>query len=225
MTRRVLLVHGLSSDAGSWWRVAAALEADGWHVTAPQLLGHGGRPAAPEYSLDAYAADLPTGPWDAVIGHSLGGAAAVLAAARRGFARRVVLLDPVLLVRPEEEGAIIADQRSELELDEASIAAAQPHWAPGDREAKLRGVRTVDPEAVTRSFTDNRPWDVTAAARALGVPTLVLSGDPAVISMLDPAVAATLPFEVRVVAGAGHSPHRDRPTETLAAIRSFLAEG
>ncbi|HWR86174.1 MAG TPA: alpha/beta fold hydrolase [Rhodoglobus sp.] len=223
MTRRALLVHGLSSDSSSWWRVRTALEADGWDVVAPDLLGHGGRPASSDYSLAAYAGDLPTGPWDAVIGHSLGGAATVLAAQRSGFARRIVLLDPVLEVRAEDEAATIADQISELTLDEASIAAAKPHWHERDREAKLRGVRTVDPAAVERSFTDNRPWDVTEAARSLATPVLVLMGDPSVYTMLDPATAATLPAEVRVVAGAGHAPHRDRPAETLAAIRSFLA--
>jgi pimeloyl-ACP methyl ester carboxylesterase len=223
MSRRALLVHGLSSDAGSWWRVRAALEADGWDVGAVDLRGHGGNPPATGYRLAEYAADLPREAWDVAIGHSLGGAAVVLAALDPGFARRIVLLDPVLQVPEHLREAIIADQVAELDLDERSIAAAKPHWHERDRAAKLRGVRRVDPAAVTRSFTDNPGWDLVDEVRALAVPVLVLSGDPDEYTMLDPATARGLEnVEYRVIRGAGHSPHRDRPEETIAAIRSFL---
>ena len=75
---KALLIHGLSSNSSTWWRIRAALEADGWEVTAPDLRGHGTSAPAASYRLTDYAADLPTGPWDLIIGHSLGGAIAVL---------------------------------------------------------------------------------------------------------------------------------------------------
>jgi len=225
--RRALLVHGLSSESGSWWRVSAALESDGWDVTAVDLRGHGTAPRADSYRLADYAGDLPGGDWDLVIGHSLGGAASVVAAQRPGFARMLVLLDPVLDVPVADQAEIMADQVSELAYTEESIARDKPHWDERDRRAKLAGVRAVDPAAVTRTFTDTGRWDVTAEARALGIRTVVLSGDPAVYTMLDPALAAELVaanpnIEYVVIPGTGHSPHRDRPEETLAAIRSFL---
>jgi pimeloyl-ACP methyl ester carboxylesterase len=222
---RALLVHGLSSDATSWWQVRAALEADGWEVTAVDLRGHGANPPADRYRLADYAADLPRQQWDLVIGHSLGGAAAVLAAGEPGFTRRLVLLDPVLEVPEDQAEAIIADQVAELQLDEASIAAQRPRWHERDRAAKLQGVRRVDPAAVTGSFTDNPGWDVVEQARALRVPTLVLSGDPAVYTMLAPATARSLgEAEYRVIPGAGHSPHRDEFEATMGAIRTWLVD-
>lgn len=94
-----LLVHGLSSDSTSWWWLTEELEADGWDVTTIDLRGHGSAPHPGRYRLEDYAADLPSAPsgtWDLVVGHSLGGAAAVVAAQRAGFTRRLALLDPVV---------------------------------------------------------------------------------------------------------------------------------
>ena len=214
-----LLVHGLSSDSESWWRVAAALEADGWDVAAVDLRGHGYGARAENYALTDYARDLDDG-WDLVVGHSLGGAAAVLAAQRPHFTKLLVLLDPVLDVPVAEEAAIIADQVAELGFTAESLARDKPHWHERDRAAKLVGVQRVDPAAVTGTFTDTGRWDVTAQARALTMPTLILSGDPAVYTMLDPALGREL--GAVVVEGAGHSPHRDRPEETLTALREWL---
>ena len=37
----VLLVHGVTSNAGIWWRTAPAIAAAGWHVIAVDMPGHG----------------------------------------------------------------------------------------------------------------------------------------------------------------------------------------
>jgi len=224
---RVLLVHGLSSTAESWWRVAPAIADAGFRVTAVDLRGHGEAARAERYRLADYASDLPGDDWSAVIGHSLGGAASVLAAQRRGFTRSLALLDPVLLVTRDEWQATIDDQLSELSLDEHSLGALKPHWHEADRAAKLAGIRQTDAHVIEHSFTDNDRWDVTAEATALTVPTLVLRGDPAVYSMLaddtaDALAAANPLVDYRVVAGAGHSPHRDRPEETIDALLGWL---
>ncbi|MDO7883608.1 alpha/beta fold hydrolase [Salinibacterium soli] len=226
---RALLVHGLSSESGSWWHLAPALVEEGWHVTAVDLRGHGAAARADSYALADYAGDLPRQGWDLVVGHSLGGASTVLAAQDAGFARRLVLLDPVLHVPAELWDETIADQVSELELTAETIAELKPHWHERDRAAKLEGVRAVHPDAVSRTFTDSGTWDIRSEAEALGVPTLIVSGDPEVYTMLAPETAARVAANPRVdyviVPGTGHSPHRDRPDETMAVIREWLARG
>lgn len=225
MTRRALLIHGLSSNHGTWWRVREALEVQGWQVEAPDLRGHGDAPPATRYRFDDYASDLPSGPFDLVVGHSLGGAIAVVA----GRGDRIVLLDPVLEVADHEWDDVRADQVAELDLTEASLRAAKPHWHERDVAHKLAAVRAADPRMVERTFDDNPGWNVIPQAQDLVVPTLILGGDPSVHTMLSTravdAVTSVNPnVEFRIVAGAGHSPHRDRPQETVAAILGFAIE-
>jgi pimeloyl-ACP methyl ester carboxylesterase len=222
--KRAMLVHGLSSNSGGWWRVGEALAAAGWYAFAPDLRGHGTAARAERYALDDYALDLPVGPWDAIVGHSLGGALATL----RGneLADRIVLLDPVLEVPEAQWDEVRADQLAELDLDPETFDKA--HWHPRDVEFKRAAVAAADPAVVAATFDDSERWDLVARAIDLRVPTLILSGDPAVYTMLEPSTAAHIcaanPLvEYRVIEGAGHSPHRDRPQQTLTAILDFLA--
>jgi pimeloyl-ACP methyl ester carboxylesterase len=226
---RVLLIHGLSSSPAALWRVRGWLEAAGWTTEAVALRGHGGQRPAPDYSLTSYASDLAaTGPWDAVVAHSLGASAATLvAAADPGWTSRLVLLEPVWRIPTEDEPAILADQRAELTLTRPLLEAAKPHWDPRDIDAKLESIAQVDPEAVTRTFTDTSPWDVTEAAGSLSIPTLVLAGDPQVYTMLDPADAMAIArraprMAYRVVPGAGHSVHLDAPDSTRELVLSWI---
>ena len=226
---RALLVHGLSSGPDGWWRVRGWLEDAGWSTATVALRGHGGLPPAGSYHVMSYASDLAaSGPWDLVIAHALGGAAATIAAADDpGWTARLILLDPVWRIPDEEMAGVIDDQRSDLDYTRESLIAAKPHWDPRDIDAKLVAIAQVDPDAVVRTWTDTGSWDLTDAARALAIPTLVLGGDPAVYTMLEPAdgqgIAAGNPFiDYRIVPGSAHSPHRDVPGATRELIVGWL---
>jgi pimeloyl-ACP methyl ester carboxylesterase len=227
--RRALLVHGLTSNGATWWRVGQALAADGWHVTAVDLRGNGGAPAAERYDFAAYAADLPGDGWDVVVGHSLGGAVAVVAASRPGFARRLVLLDPALAVEGDEVAGLLAGELAELRLDQNGFRELRPLWHPHDIELKAAAVAQATALMVERTVGDNSPWNVLAEASALEVPTLLVGGDHAVYSMVptesaEALVASNPNVAYVVVPGSGHSPHRDRPDETLSLLRDWLAD-
>ncbi len=229
--RRALLVHGLSSGPGGWWRVREWLDGAGWSAATVPLRGHAGLPPAGNYAVTSYAADLAaSGPWDLVIAHSLGGAAATIVAADDpGWTARLILLDPVWRVPDDEMDAVIESQRTDLDWTRDALVAAKPHWDARDIDAKLAAIAEVDPDAVVRTWTDTGHWDLTAAARALAIPTLVLGGDPAVYTMLEPAdasaIAADNPHvDYRVVPGAGHSPHRDVPDATRDLILDWLPD-
>lgn len=219
---KALLIHGLSSNSTTWWRLRTTLEQDGWDVVTPDLRGHGTAPRAASYRLADYASDLPAGPWDLVVGHSLGGAIAVLLG---GTTARLAIIDPVLEVTPEEFDEVRQEQLDELKLTPENIRESKPNWTEHDLELKVAAVQQVDPRAVAGTFDDNPTWNVLEQARALAVPTLIVSGDPAVYTMLNPATARELEanpnIEYRVIGGAGHSPHRDRPDDTIAVLREF----
>lgn len=234
--RRVLLVHGLGSSGALMWRLGDALATAGWHATAVDLRGHGDAPRSLDYSLAAYGADLATtlpergGRWDAVVGHSLGGAASTVAAASvPNWTRRLVLLDPAILVsgrdativRKSQERAF-ADNRIELVREE------HPHWHPQDWELKVDAVHRTSAWAVEATSSQNTPWDVRAQAALLEVPTHVIASDPQVYSIFtgqvaEAVLAANPLITLSIVEGAGHSLHRDRPEETVRQLKEALA--
>ncbi|MDY0913341.1 alpha/beta hydrolase [Rathayibacter festucae] len=231
-TRTALLLHGLGGASGTWWRVAEALTAAGWSVTAPDLRGHGagargGSSRHDDYADDALALRAPGGAWDLVVGHSLGGAVAVRAAARdTGWAARLVLLDPVLQLPAESRAEVRAEELAALAVTADELAAAEPLWDERDRSEKLRAAHAADPAAVAATLDDNDPWDLLADVPALSGRALVLAGDPQVFTFFPPSVAARVlranpRVRYAVVAGAGHSPQRDRPAETIAMLREW----
>jgi pimeloyl-ACP methyl ester carboxylesterase len=218
------------------WRLGDALAGAGWHATAVDLRGHGDAPRSLDYSVAAYGADLAAtrpdggGVWDAVIGHSLGGAASTVAAASDPeWTRRLVLIDPAIhvdgrdaaIVRRSQERAF-ADTRLEV------VQQEHPHWHPQDQELKIDAVLRASAWAVEQTSVQNQPWDVRADAARLTVPTRVIGADPAVYSIFTGDLAAEVLaanplITLSVVEGAGHSLHRDRPDESVRQLLEALA--
>ena len=234
-SRTALLVHGLGSSAALMWRIGTALGDAGWHAVAVDLRGHGDAPRALDYSVTAYAADLAStrpddgGAWDAVIGHSLGGAAStVTAAADPDWTGRLVLIDPAIHVTGRDAGIIRRSQeRAFAEPTVETVAAEHPHWHPQDIELKVDAVRRASAWAVEQTSAQNQPWDVREAAARITIPTRVVGADPEVYSIFTGELATDVlknpNFTMSVVADAGHSPHRDKPERTVRQILEALA--
>lgn len=236
--RQALLVHGLGSSAALMWRYGVALADDGWRATAVDLRGHGDAPRALDYTIAAYTADLhATGradgrPWDLVIGHSLGGAAATAAAANDPeWTRRLVLIDPAIHLVDRDADVIRASQKRAFDDNRIELVREEhPHWHPQDIELKVDAVARGSRWAVEQTGAQNLDaWDVRSEAARLTMPTHVIAADPGVYSIFDGALArgvlaANPRITMSVVAQAGHSPHRDRPEATIeqlfAALRS-----
>jgi pimeloyl-ACP methyl ester carboxylesterase len=94
----ILLVHGWGGHAGRLFRFVAPLLEAGFSVVAFDAHAHGystGRRASlPDFARGIHAVEAQEGPFEAVIGHSMGAAAAGLAI-RDGWAvKRAVFLAP-----------------------------------------------------------------------------------------------------------------------------------
>jgi len=234
--KTVLLVHGLGSSGALMWVLGDALAGAGWRADAVDLRGHGDAPRAMDYTVGAYASDLlgtrphRGGAWDAVIGHSLGGASATAAAASDpAWTKKLVLIDPAILVDGHDAQIVRRSQERAFTDNRIEVVREEhPHWHPQDHELKIDAVARASRWAVEQTSAQNQPWDVRADAARLTIPTRIIGADPAVYSLFtgevaDGVLAANENISMSIVEGAGHSPHRDRPEETIRQLLEALS--
>lgn len=217
---RALLLPGITSSAATMWEVGEGLAAAGWSAVAVDLPGHGGSGPAPSYRFadlaEVLAAEQGTG-WDLVVGHSLGGAVATaLLAAHPATAARALLVDPALVVADDAADGLVTElEHDRVAQTEDAVAASHPRWHPRTVTERVRSTRSTDVAAVTGYATQNRPWDVRAAARAVRVPVHVLvpTSEAVVTASLVAELSAGTrpPWTFETVPDTTHSVHRDRP--------------
>ncbi len=221
----VLLVHGMGGDHTTWRAVAGALAGRGRTVIAVDLRGHGRSGHSPHYRLDdfrddlAHVLDILEVDRADVIGHSLGAHSVLrLAMAQPERVRRLVLEEPPPMPATGDDLAEQIVPRSST-LGEKARGVRAVALAP---RPFLRFDRLV-PDAVLMQFRqiDERWWDALSDVRG---PSLVVSGGDR--SFLPPRhlrrVAEALPQGGFTRIDTGHSVHRDRPREFLAAALAHL---
>lgn len=233
--RRMLLLHGITSNTAGWWRLGPDLAESGWHVIAADLRGHGDSPAGGDYRLSSYVEDvLALGRWDVVLGHSLGGALAVLASTSDPrFARRLILQDPALLMAaiPTEEavGWLLEPYGRPRTIE--ALTDDNPTWHPEDVRLKVEALGQCSPEVVEATVRDNPDWNLIAETAGLSVPTTIIGGDPPHGGIVPVTIgewfAAENPFiDYVVVPGSGHSAHREpKSYEAFLEVVLRAAEG
>lgn len=229
--RRVLLLHGLGSDGGTCWRLAEAVAAAGATAVVPDLRCHGLSPTTLDHRIAAYAADvaLLADAWDLVVGHSLGGSVLAELCARPGFARRGLLLDPVLWLRDEDRDQLRADLAGEVGgvLSHDRLAQDQPGWSEEDRHRKVLAAATVSRRTTDLTVDHNDPWDVRGFTERWACPVQLVAADPDHGALLHPAdvvgaQAAHPGVTTTTVSGAGHSLHRDGPAAVVGLLQAAL---
>jgi pimeloyl-ACP methyl ester carboxylesterase len=239
----LLLLHGVTSNAGIWWRVAPALAAAGFHVIAVDLPGHGrtqawhGRHRFAETAADV-AAFIRAAGLDradhAVIGHSWGAMVTAHLPIAGIRPRVLILLDPPSLTVTEFE-VFVQDPTEQpyATVAEAEVAmrAANPTWSDGDIAAKAQSLTEFNPDAVLAVLLHNGDWDSGLAGladrRADGVPVWVIRGEWATGCLIPdfavPAIEARVGRDhVITIRQAPHSPQRTHPEATVLAILRAL---
>ena len=235
-TQHALMIHGLGSSAATCWQVMEALAEDGYHAVAVDLRGHGQAPRTSTYRIADFASDValvapePARPWDAVIGHSIGAASAVVAASQHpDWARRLVLIDPALDIDDHTRSEVLKNQRLGHTLHGVEeIRELHPHWHSVDIQLKVHAHQQASLWALERTVMDNSPWNVMKNAHSLALPTHVIGGEEERGSMFygqeaAAMIAAHTTWSYDLIPGAGHSVHRDKPEETMESLRRFLS--
>lgn len=250
----VVLLHGGGQTRHAWGDTARKLGGGGWHALALDLRGHGESTWAPDgdYRLDRFADDLrhvlSALPHPAVVvGASLGGMTALLAAGEPPRAKVAALVLVDIAPRIETEGAarivgfMLSRPDGFASLDEAAdaIAAYQPHRPrPRDLSGLEKNLRRGDDgrwrwhwdprflAGVGRPSSGDTPTRLDAAARMLDVPTLLVRGR---LSDLLSEEGARHFLELvpharyTDVSGAGHMVAGDRNDVFTRAVTDFLA--
>lgn len=242
MGPRVLLLHGITSSAGTWWQVASLLAERGVSVTAADLRGHGSSPRTTDYALESYAADVlavprpASGTWDLVVGHSLGGAVTALALATdASWTRAALLVDPPLVIAAADVDALVEGILADLEPPSAEELARQhPLWHADDAFQKVQAASVVSPFTVEATIRGNAArageWNLEALFGGGEVPVVILGADPgqgAMFSVEQGERIARLSDRVayEIVPGAGHSIQRDAPGVVVEHALRLLPGG
>lgn len=241
----VLLVHGVTSNAGIWWRVGPAIAAAGRHVLAVDMPGHGRTaPAARSHVFLDTAAELAAFvraaglevPDLAVVGHSWGGMVTAHLPAAGLAPRTLVLLDPPSLTLERLRALTESPtERDYATLDEsiAAVRTANPTWSEGDVRAKAVALTEFNPQLVLDVLLKNGDWDAGMSAlrhpNAASTDAWLVRGEWDTGGFIPdsrvPRIEAQLGADhVITIAQAPHSPQRTHPEATVLAILRALGD-
>ena len=242
----VLLLHGITSSALSWVRVGPAL-ADRYRVYAIDMRGHGDsiKPPAGVYSL-RHSADDAASLMEALglerpvlIGHSWGGATAIVLASGADSQRPALNFSHVILEDPaytfgrgnaEVRAAnYIKDIGRPAEELRPEITASSPGWTEADIEGKIDALQKVTREAVVSVFSEaEQAGDLLPLLANIAAPTLLIRADATLGTTLGDAAwkraKQYLPAYSHAIeiSGATHNIHRSKFEAFMQAVNEFL---
>jgi 3-oxoadipate enol-lactonase len=225
--RTLVLIHGASDHAGSWFPVAAALAAS-YHVVIPDLAGHGeSEPATGPIPIsrivdqldEVITAAVGSGGDLTLAGNSLGGWISLLYTLRAPKrVSRLFLEDSGGLDRPLSSPLVARDRAEALTILRAvhGPASQAPEW---DIDALLQ--RAVDSPMlrlteIAEHSVERRLGEITIPA------TLIWGADDGVIPLdYARALQEALPnATLCVIEGAAHIPHMQQPQRFLQCLTS-----
>ncbi len=239
----LVLLHGFTQTGASWAPVVDALSGRLAPLVLPDAPGHGGsgHVTADLWSTTDLLAGLVPGPasW---AGYSMGGRAALhLALAHPDRVVRLVLISTSAGIedRAAREARRAADEELARRVEGEGVESfvsfwmAQPLFATLSPDRAGRQARLVNTAAGLASSlrlagqgAQEPLWGRLAELRRRQVPVLLLAGelDTRYVDQARRMAAAIGPTAaVRLVPGAGHACHLERPAEVAETLVGFLA--
>jgi pimeloyl-ACP methyl ester carboxylesterase len=150
-----------------------------------------------------------------LVGHSDGGSIALLYASRHPLVACVVMAPHVMVE----------------DISIRSIEQARDAWQAGGLRERLARFH-ADVDVAFWQWNDAwlnpdfRAFDIRAECRRISAPVLAIQGvDDAygTLRQIEEIAPTAGPFEMQVLTGCGHSPHRDQPEAVARRIAEFLA--
>jgi pimeloyl-ACP methyl ester carboxylesterase len=234
----LIIAHGLFGSGRNWGVIAKRLS-DSRRVITLDMRNHGASPWQDDHSYSALAEDLAEvitsigSPLD-VLGHSMGGKAAMVAALTGTYIRRLIVADIAPVTYDHTQQHLI-DAMQALPLDQLSNRAeAEQILSRHIEEPTVRSFLLQSLNLQDKSWRLNLPALRACMDQIIGfpdmsgqfsAPTLFLTGAtsdylrpehrPKIKSLFPKARFAKIP-------NAGHWLHAEKPREFEAAVRVFL---
>lgn len=235
----LLIAHGLFGSARNWGVIARRL-ADTRQVIAVDMRNHGESPWFDSHTYSDLAADLAEvidshGGLADVVGHSMGGKAAMmLALCHPGLINRLVVAD-IAPTRYDHSQSHLIDAMRAIDLDGlSSRAAADADLAHLVQEAPVRAFLLQSLDIKEKRWRLNLDVLEAEMATIVGwpdidtradVPALFLAGAESTYVSAESRAAIRRLFPAARFAkipGAGHWLHAEKPREFEAAVRVFF---
>ena len=257
----VVLSHGIGDRRQAYRFLAPRLAQAGYRVAAADLRGHGessmgwksvtGKDAISRTDIagDLLALIRHLGGPAVIVGHSISGGAATIAAAMEPeLVSGIVEINPFTRVQKTDLGALLGNRRyrrGTVRLGETMIFRSLRPWMsyldvayptkPADYAGYMAALRAklTEPGRMAEFLKTLKTTPADAGAQLPGIrcPALIIMGteDP---DWADPraegeAIAAAMPAglgTVATVGGAGHYPHAQCPDQVAALVIPFLAK-
>ena len=240
----IVVAHGLFGSARNWTSIARRL-ATGHRVHALDMRNHGASPWTDEMTYPAMAEDLLryigthglSRP--AVVGHSMGGKAAMAAALLAPERIACLVVVDIAPVRYRHGFAGLAETLAGLDLAGVDRrSAADDRLAEAVPDAALRGfllqnlvlrdgsyVWRLNLAAISAAEDALRDFPDLPPSAVFDGPTLFLAGAASDYVRPDhaPVIERYFPNAgIRRIGGAGHWAHAERPEAFLAEVEEFL---
>ena len=236
---RIIALHSLFADGQSFLPMVEAMDQERWSVALPDIRGYGrSRDLDGPYDLATVAADAlaladQLG-WDefAVLGHSMGGKAALrlaLDAPRR--VSHIIGLSPIWAGTAAFAPDALAKFRSSADVTaerEAVITRTTGARLPAGwyRNAAAASAANSRREAYAGYLESLVADDFEAAALAIDRPVMVIAGahDPGNVEVARSRWARLRNAELTVLTDCGHWPILELPLLTAALVERFLTD-
>ena len=231
----MVLLHGLAANGMCWKNIARALE-DKFDVIMPDVRGHG-KSSAPDSGYtyenladDAIAFLTAMNLSDVIlIGHSMGGLTAALAACRSPLIRAAILADPTFL-SPERQwqvwtSDVLAQHKKMLAMSLTELIADRQKAHPGRSEELNELNATARLQTSINAFEILKPPnpEYRSVIKGIKCPCLLLYGDRGILDAEQANELREINSLLKTVEirDAGHGIYFDRPMQFVNGIVRF----